>query len=119
MKTMWRIGVRAPSTTIGARAGGVPTVATTRPGSTELRPTTSTATSAAAARLLHTIRCTPGTLPGGPAERAGDPVAETLERARVGGGVSGVELCHGERPRPLVAEDGRERREGRGQGHAD
>ena len=69
MKTMWRMGVRAPRTTTGVRAGGVPTVATTSPGSTELRPATMTATTAATARILQTIRCTPGTLPGGRRER--------------------------------------------------
>src|SRR6185312_55863 len=64
MKTTWRIGVRAPWMTRGFRSGGLPTVATTRPGSTELRPTIRTATSAAAARTLQAMRCTPGDATG-------------------------------------------------------
>src|SRR5690349_13196414 len=64
MKTMWRIGVRAPWMARVSRSGGVPTVATTRPGSTELRPTIRTATSAAAAMTLQVMRCTLGDATG-------------------------------------------------------
>src|SRR5690242_11250112 len=58
MKTTWWMGERAPFTAIGLRTGGVPTVATTSPGSAEPRAATATATSAAAESALHTLRCT-------------------------------------------------------------